>query len=49
MIMSLVKNIPLIFGAYFILDHTEALHVIAVNTGSVEEINHKKINSSIYI
>lgn len=40
--MSLGKNIPLIFGAYLIIDHTEALHVIDVNTGSVEEINHKK-------
>lgn len=40
--MSLGKNIPLIFGAYLIIDHTEALHVIDVNTGSVEEINQKK-------
>lgn len=40
--MSLGQNIPLIFGAYLIIDHTEALHVIDVNTGAVEEINHKK-------
>lgn len=40
--MSLGKNIPLIFGAYLIIDHTEALHVIDVNTGTVEEMNHQK-------
>lgn len=40
--MSFGKNIPLIYGAYLIIDHTEAFHVIDVNTGTVEEINHKK-------
>lgn len=39
--MSLGKNIPLINGANLVIDHTEALHVIDVNTGTIEEINHK--------
>lgn len=36
------QNIPLIQGAYLVIDHTEALHVIDVNTGTVEEILHQK-------
>jgi len=40
--MSLGKNIPLIHGAYLVIDHTEAIHVIDVNSGTVEEITHKK-------
>lgn len=40
--ISFGKNIPLIHGAYLVIEHTEALHVIDVNTGTVEEINNKK-------
>lgn len=42
--MSLGKNIPLIHGAYLIIDHTEALHVIDVNTGTIEEKKNLNIN-----
>lgn len=42
--MFLGKNISLIYGAYLVIDHTEALHVIDVNTGTVEEKKILDIN-----
>ncbi len=42
--MNIGNNISLIDGAYLVIDHTEALHVIDVNSGTVEEKNKLEIN-----
>lgn len=42
--MFIGNNISLIHGAYLVIDHTEAVHVIDVNTGIVEEKNNLDLN-----
>ncbi|AGC66821.1 ribonuclease G [Candidatus Uzinura diaspidicola str. ASNER] len=42
--MFLGNNISLLYGAYLVIDHTEALHVIDVNSGTVEEKKLLEIN-----
>ncbi|WP_185870587.1 Rne/Rng family ribonuclease [Blattabacterium cuenoti] len=42
---SLGKNVPLKNGAYLVIEHTEALHVIDVNSGMINHI-HKNCTES---
>jgi len=42
--MFIGNNVSLVHGAYLVIDHTEALHVIDVNTGTVEEKKILDIN-----